>query len=149
MNLLNFNSEISKEAKTFDALPEDRYTLAVDEAVVAPTKAGGQMIKITFNVVDGKYKGRKLWHQFPIGEKSNIFLYNFLKTIKSPLISQDGVTLEDVAKSLKGVVLTAWAEPDKTKNGTPTNNLKQFLSIEGSTNNDALPPTSPKRTMFS
>lgn len=58
--VINFNSEVSKEVTTFDALPEDRYNVEVEAAEVAKTKAGGTMIKVTFVVTKGAYKGRKL-----------------------------------------------------------------------------------------
>lgn len=146
-NVLNFNSEVSKQVNTFDSLPEDRYTVTVEEAAVAPTKAGGEMIKVTFLVDSGKFKGRKLWHQFPLGGKSNIFLFNFLKVINSTLITQDGVTPQDIAGSLKGTQVSVWVEPDKTQNGTPTNKLSKFQV--GNATNAGTPATpATKKPLF-
>lgn len=133
-------------ANTFESLPEDRYTLVVEEAAAMPTKAGGEMIKITFVVEDGKYKARKLWHQFPLSEKANIFLVNFLKIVNPKLI-KNGVTPQEIAAGLKGSKLTAWAEPTATQNGNPTNKLSKFQAIAAET--PAAPAASaPKKALF-
>jgi len=147
-NVLNFNSEVSKQVNTFDSLPEDRYTVTIEEAAVAPTKAGGEMIKVTFLVDSGKFKGRKLWHQFPLGGKSNIFLFNFLKVINSTLITQDGVTPQDIAGSLKGAQVSVWVEPDKTQNGTPTNKLSKFQVGDAMSTGTTPAATAAKKPLF-
>jgi hypothetical protein len=138
--------DTADKANTFDALPEDRYSVVVEEAVVAPTKAGGEMIKITFLVEDGKYKGRKLWHQFPLSEKANIFLVNFLKVVNPGLI-KNGVTPQEITAGLKGTHLTAWAEPSTTQNGNPTNKLGKFQGT-GTVAGDAPVANAPKKALF-
>ena len=129
MSTLNFASEIANQVNTFESLPEGQYTVKVESAEVAPTSKGGQMIKVQFVVTEGKYKGRKLWNQFSIGEKSTKFLYLFLQAVNSPLIAQDNVTLEDIAASLKGAVCLTWATPSITSTGNASNNIGNFKPV--------------------
>ena len=149
--LLNFNSEISKEANKFDSLPEDRYVVKAEESVAAPTQKGGEMIKVTFVVTEGKYKGRKLWHQFSIGGKSNTFVFNFLKTIGSDIITKDDVTTVDVANAIKGCTVSAFVEPSVTQNGNPTNKLSKFQAVDGATAAASTSTSAPatKKPLFS
>jgi hypothetical protein len=144
MSILNLK-DTADNSSTFDALPEDRYPLVVEESTVSPTKAGGTMIKITFLVEGDKYKGRKLWHQFPLTEKANIFLVNFLKIVK-PEIIKNGVSPEEVANSLVGTRLSAWVEPSTTQNGNPTNKLSKFASLGDGAS--APIATQPKKALF-
>lgn len=147
---INFKSDVANQVSTFDSLPEDRYNVEVEAAEVAPTKAGGQMIKVTFLVADGKHKGRKLWNQFNIGGKSNIFLFNFLKAVNSSLVDQDGVTPQLIAGSLKGAKCSVYVEPDKTQNGNPTNKLSKFAAVTGAAGMMSAPASTPapKKPLF-
>lgn len=47
---------------SFEAIPIDDYTVAITESVIKDTKArDGKYIALTFEVLDGEYKGRKVW----------------------------------------------------------------------------------------
>lgn len=136
MSIINFKSEVKTQTTTtdFEPLPEDRYTLRVEKAEKSPTKAGGEKISTTFVVESGeltklKFKGRKIWHNFNIGGKSNIYLYNFLKAINSPLIDNDNITIETIIIEMQGKVVTALAEPGKTLAGKDTSNLSRFTGL--------------------
>jgi len=46
----------------FSALPEGQYVVIATASEMKPTKNGqGQFLQITFEVLDGPHKGRKLW----------------------------------------------------------------------------------------
>lgn len=66
MSTLNFNaSEITPQS--FDALPAGRYLCVITESDIKPTKSGsGEMLKLTFEVIEGEYKNRKLWDRLNI-----------------------------------------------------------------------------------
>ena len=64
------NSKKNKNGVTVDltgvetgvkAIPEGRYTVKVAEAELAESQSGNPMLKITFEVVEGKKKGAKLF----------------------------------------------------------------------------------------
>ncbi len=157
MSIINFKTDVKTQTTTtdFEPLPEDRYTLRVEKAEKSPTKAGGEKITTTFIVESGeltkaKFKGRKIWHNFNIGGKSNIYLYNFLKAINSPLIDNDNISIETIMIEMQGKVVTALAEPGKTPTGKDTSNLSKFVGVT-----DAKPasgtganPASDKNALF-
>lgn len=48
-------------------LPDDFYTLAVDEIEATESKAGRYMIRVVFKVAEGSYEGATLFDYFAIG----------------------------------------------------------------------------------
>lgn len=62
MSLLNFNAEEVAPSAGFDAIPAGKYQVVVTESEMKPTKSGtGQYLELTFEVIEGEFKGRKLW----------------------------------------------------------------------------------------
>lgn len=61
-NLIGFDASQVPEQQDFSALPEGKYVVIATASEMKPTKAGtGQFLQFTFEVLDGQYKGRKLW----------------------------------------------------------------------------------------
>lgn len=127
---INFK-EVGSNVGEFKALPLGRYKIKVMEAKATLSKSGKDMIQVTFAVTEGKYANRRLWHNFVLGGNSNIFLYNFLKAIDSPLIEEEKVTPEIIAESIVGSICTAAAEPTTGQNGKEGNNLSGFMAVDG------------------
>ena len=65
-------NEYTAEDRNYDPLPKGDYTLTCTEAVEKTTKSGGTMIAATFEVLGGKYSGRKIWNNFNIHNSSEI-----------------------------------------------------------------------------
>lgn len=62
MTQLNFDATQVAPAAAFDPLPSDKYVAAITASEVKPTKAGtGSYLQLEFTVLDGEYKGRKVW----------------------------------------------------------------------------------------
>ncbi|HUT61008.1 MAG TPA: DUF669 domain-containing protein [Phycisphaerae bacterium] len=60
-NLGNFNAN-DVEPTSFDPLPAGKYLAVITESEMKATKSGaGQFLNLTFQVLDGEHKGRKLW----------------------------------------------------------------------------------------
>lgn len=61
-NLAGFDASQIPEQQEFSALPEGQYVVIATASEMKPTKSGnGQFLQFTFEVLDGPYKGRKLW----------------------------------------------------------------------------------------
>jgi Protein of unknown function (DUF669) len=61
-NLMGFDASQVPEQQEFSALPEGQYVVMATASEMKPTKAGtGEYLQITFEVLDGPQKGRKLW----------------------------------------------------------------------------------------
>ena len=60
-NLGNFNAS-DVEPASFEPLPAGKYVACIIESEMRATKSGtGQYLYLTFQVLDGEYKGRKVW----------------------------------------------------------------------------------------
>lgn len=60
-NLNNFNAN-EVEPASFEPLPAGKYLACIVESEMRPTKNGdGQFLNLTFEVIDGPSKGRKVW----------------------------------------------------------------------------------------
>jgi len=61
MASINFNAN-NVEPTSFEPLPAGRYLACITESEMKTTKnGGGQYLNLTFQVMDGEYRGRKLW----------------------------------------------------------------------------------------
>ena len=60
--LNNFDANTVDPASSFDPIPAGKYIAAITESEMKPTKAGtGHYLELTFDILDGQYKGRKVW----------------------------------------------------------------------------------------
>jgi len=59
---MGFDANEVPEQQDFSAVPKDVYPLIVVESEMKPTKNGsGEFLNCTIEVLDGQYKGRKMW----------------------------------------------------------------------------------------
>lgn len=66
-------SKVEKVESNFDALPKGWYRVLVASSDGKPTKAGtGRYISMGYDVIDGQYKGRKVWQIFNIQNPSEM-----------------------------------------------------------------------------
>jgi hypothetical protein len=61
-NLQGFNAQEVDPATTFEPIPAGKYIAAITASEMKPTKSGaGNYLELTFQVLEGEYKGRVLW----------------------------------------------------------------------------------------
>lgn len=61
VNLNGFNAN-EHESQDFDVIPKGDYTVVIADSELKQTNAGdGSYIQFTLEVVDGPFKGRKVW----------------------------------------------------------------------------------------
>jgi len=61
-NLNGFNAHDVDPTTEFDAIPAGKYLALITESEMKPTKTNtGHFLQLTFEVLEGEYKGRKLW----------------------------------------------------------------------------------------
>ena len=66
MAQLGFNADDYDPADEFEPLPAGDYLTMITESSLENTKSGGQMVKLTYTVMEGAFEGRKLWSQHNI-----------------------------------------------------------------------------------
>ena len=61
-DLGGFNANEVEPNDSFEAIPAGKYVAAIVASEKKPTKAGtGSYLELTFQVLEGEYKGRMLW----------------------------------------------------------------------------------------
>ena len=61
-NLNGFDANTVEPSQSFDPIPTGKYIAMVTESEMKNTKSGaGQYLQLTFDIIDGQYRGRKLW----------------------------------------------------------------------------------------
>ena len=72
-NLNGFNANEVDPAVGFDPIPAGKYLAIITESEMKPTKAGtGQYLQLTFQVLDGPYKGRFVWARLNLDNPSEM-----------------------------------------------------------------------------
>jgi hypothetical protein len=60
--LNNFDANTVDPATSFDPIPDGKYIAAITDSEMKPTKSGtGHYLELSFDIVDGPFKGRKVW----------------------------------------------------------------------------------------
>lgn len=61
-NLAGFNANTVEPNSEFEAIPAGKYLAAITNSEMKPTKnGGGAYLELTFQVIEGEFKGRMLW----------------------------------------------------------------------------------------
>lgn len=67
MATINFNANEVEPNVGMEAVPAGKYIAVIIESEIKPTKSGnGQFLELTFEIIDGEYKGRKVWSRLNI-----------------------------------------------------------------------------------
>lgn len=62
MAQFSFNATEVEPSSGFSPIPAGKYLAIITEDEMKETRSGnGQYLKLTFEIIDGEYKGRKLW----------------------------------------------------------------------------------------
>lgn len=68
---LKFDATTVAPQQEFDLLPAGKYLAQVIDSEVGPTKAQtGQILKLTFEIMDGEYANRRLWARLNIANEN-------------------------------------------------------------------------------
>lgn len=70
-NLAGFDATTTEPAGSYDPLPDGKYVAVITDSAKKPTRKGdGQYIQLTFQVIDGEYRGRLVWATLNIDNPS-------------------------------------------------------------------------------
>lgn len=134
--MATFNFDASKIAPTtsFAPIPAGQYLSHITESDLVATKDGtGQMLKLTFEILDGQFKGRKIWNNLNVQNQNQDTMKYALSDLSAICHATGNIQLQDSAalhfKPLKIKVVIGEA-----KNGYEArNNIKGYESANGAT----------------
>ncbi|AWN43141.1 DUF669 domain-containing protein [Methylobacterium durans] len=59
-------ADVPEDERSFEPMPEGDYNVQIVESEIAATKNGGDMLKLTLEVIDGQFANRKVWDNLNI-----------------------------------------------------------------------------------
>lgn len=72
VDLNGFNAHNIEPNADFDPIPAGKYLAVITDSGMKPTKNGnGRYLELTFQVIDGPYKGRLLWSRLNLENPSD------------------------------------------------------------------------------
>ena len=67
----NFNANEVEPMDDFEPIPAGKYLAVITDSEMKPTKKGtGSYLELTFEIIEGEYKGRKLWSRLNLENPS-------------------------------------------------------------------------------
>lgn len=133
-----FNNASAGDNKTYELMPEGEYQAIIDDSQLDLTKSPARL-SLTYKIVEGPHKNRKLWANYNMGGQGLGFLKKDMKTLG---LDYAGVTSEsDVAKLVFQAVgqgVTIFVNQKEWK-GKTYNNAYLNKAEPRQSKNDALP----------
>lgn len=117
----------------FDPIPSANYEAVITKSEMKPTKAGtGQYLELTFQVVDGQYKGRQLWARLNL-QNPNSEAVRIAQGDLSSICRAVKVLQPKDSAQLHGLPMIIKVNCKKENDGTIRNEIKGFYPKPEST----------------
>lgn len=136
-NLTGFDATQVPEQEDFAALPEGQYVVIATASEFKPTKSGnGEYLQFVFEVIDGQYKGRKLWARLNL-KNQNQTAVDIAQRELGAICKAVGILKPNDSAELhnKPILVTVAVEVDDRKR--ESNTIKKYESVLG----HAAPPS--------
>ena len=128
-NLQGFNANDHDPIGDFDALPPGQYLAMATDSEMKPTKSGsGSYLQIVWEVIDGEYKGRKLWSRLNLDNPNRTAVEIAQRELSSICRAVEVMKPEDSAELHgKPLVLKVGTEK-RADTGELSNRVKGYAS---------------------
>lgn len=101
-----FTPETIEPTTDFDVIPPGKYLALIETAEVKPTRAGnGHIIKLMMQILDGKYKGRKLFDNINIDNPNEQCVEIGMRTLSALGRALNLAVITDTAQLVGGIVV--------------------------------------------
>jgi len=138
-NLKGFNAE-NVEPQSWDVLPPGDYEVAIIDSDMRPTKNGeGEYLELQMDVLDGKWKGRKLFDRLNLKNKNPKAVEIAKATLSSICRAVEVLTPND-SSDLHGRPLIAQVKVRNDPQYGESNEVKGYKKCDGEAARAKLPP---------
>jgi len=139
--LNNFDANTVDPASSFDPIPAGKYIAAITESEMKPTKNGnGHYLELTFDILDGQYKGRKVWARLNL-DNPNAQAVQIARGELSAICRAVGVMQPQDSIELHNLPLAIKVTCKKREDtGEITNEIKGYEKKEAALQNSAATP---------
>ncbi len=126
-NLNGFDATSVDPNVGFDPIPAGKYLAVITDSVMKATKAGtGEYLELTFEVIDGPYKGRKLWDRLTLNHPNELTV-QIARGMLSSLCHAVGVMKPKDSLELHNLPLVlSVSMKNREDTGEPTNVIKGY-----------------------
>lgn len=144
-DLNGFDATKYEPLAEFEVLPEGNYKAIITASEMVATKNGrGMFLEITFQVIDGEYKGRNLWARLNL-QNQNETAVKIAQSELSSICRAVGVLVPKDSSDLHNRPLIIKVRTKKRDdNGELTNEIKGYLptsaAMEQSASTTSKPP---------
>ena len=136
-NLGNFNAAEVDPITDFEAIPAGKYLVVATESDIKPTKAGnGNYLEVTFEIVEGEFKGRKLWSRINL-DNPNPKAVQIARAERSALCRAVNILEPKDSCDLHNIPLVVTVKQKADADGEVRNEIKGYAKRE--TANPAVP----------
>ena len=139
MATLNFNANEVEPNVGIEPVPAGKYNAVIIESELKPTKSGnGQFLELTFEIIEGECKGRKVWARLNI-DNPNSQAVQIARGDLSAICRAVNVMEPKDSADLHNLPLEIAVKCKRNKEtGDLTNEIKSYAAKGASTN-----PTAP------
>lgn len=129
--LSGFNANTVEPSTDFEALPPAKYLAVITNSEMKPTKnGGGRYLELTFEVIEGEHKGRKVWSRLNL-ENPNALTVQIARGELSAICRALGVmTPNDSTELHNQPLLITVKQKKRGDTGEPTNEIKGYAKKE-------------------
>ena len=133
MAKLGFNAASVEPSTPMDVLPKGKYLCMAIASELKPTRNNtGEYLQITFEVLEGNYKGRKIFERLNI-RNSNKTAEDIAQRALSALCHAVGVIELDDSEQLHNIPVTLDVDVDPAKGEySASNRVKGYSEVGGS-----------------
>lgn len=126
-NLNGFNANEVEPAVGFDPIPAGKYLAIISDSAMKPTKNGsGQYLELTFQVLEGEFKGRLLWARLNL-DNPNALTVKIARAELSAICRAVGVMAPKDSVELHNLPLVIKvSSKQRDDNGELTNVIKGY-----------------------
>lgn len=133
MAFLSFNATQVQPQASFDPIPSGKYICQIVESEITPTKAGtGQKLVLTWEVLDGEFKGRKVWDSLNISNPSKR-AEQISQAALSAICHAAGVLQLQDSAQLHNKPMRIRVNVKKSEGYEPSNEVKGYEAVQGMT----------------
>lgn len=128
MAKLGFNVSEVPEDPMFSPLPKGQYKVMIVDDEVKTSNAGNELIALTIEVIEGDFKGRKLWENLNLNCGNAVAVNMAMQTCKKIGEAIGNVNVQDTSEMLNKPLLIEVGI--KAKDGEePKNVIKKWLPL--------------------
>jgi len=133
-DLKGFNAHDVDPSTPFDPVPADKYLAIITDSEMKVTKNGdGRFLELTFEVIEGEYKGRKVWARLNL-ENPNPLTVKIARAELSAICRAVGVMTPRDSVELHNLPLLVTVKVKKREDtGDLTNEIKGYAKKEAAT----------------